>query len=85
MTNIDHVEIDEEYGSASGYVVASDQEQVRNYLSDHAGRAAAIAAWFQENSGFVSILKNINVDEDERGKGYRASALEHHKGMRPSN
>lgn len=71
-----HIEIDENYGSASGYVVESTREQVGNYLSEYSEHSEKIADWLKENVQFIGILKNLNVEENKRGNGYGNELLE---------
>lgn len=70
-----HIDISEEFGSAQGYVVASDRVQVGNYLAGHSEHAQRIAAWLKDNCQNVAILKNINVDDDHRSAGHGGSLL----------
>ena len=65
-----HIEISEEFGVASGYVVASDKVQISNYLSNHTNDFEIIADWLKKNTELVGLLKNINVFENRRGQGY---------------
>lgn len=64
------IEIASEYGVASGYVVDSKAEQTRNYLTIHIDVADKIANWMEVHSERVAILKNINVFDHCRGRGY---------------
>lgn len=65
-----HIEISEEFGVASGYVVASDKVQIANYLRSYTGDFRVIADWLKDNTSLVGVLKNIIVFEDRRGQGY---------------
>lgn len=71
-----HIDQSEEFGEASGYVVESCREQVRNYLSEFTDHAPKIADWLREHIGFVGILKNLNVNEEARGQGVGTQLLE---------
>lgn len=70
------IDVNHEYASALGYVVSSSAENVGNYLANHSADHDRIAHWFAENVMTVCVLRNVNVDEDQRGKGYGNDALD---------
>jgi N-acetylglutamate synthase-like GNAT family acetyltransferase len=71
-----HIDQSLAFGGASGYVVESSREQVRNYLGDFTDQAPKIAAWLTARVGYVGVLKNLNVDEEARGQGTGTRLLE---------
>lgn len=75
MSEMRHIELEEDYGGVSGYVVSSTKEQVENYLSQHTEAAMNIATWAKINVPNVALLKNINVEEEEQGNGYGSALL----------
>jgi GNAT superfamily N-acetyltransferase len=66
-----HIDIDDDdgRGNVNGYVVAAGAEQLGNWLEEYTPHAAKIAAWVKENCTRIAIGKNLNVNEDHRGKG----------------
>jgi hypothetical protein len=64
-----HIDIEEDFGAVSGYVVESRKIQVRNYLAEYTAENERVAAWVARHTTRVALLKNLNVDELERGKG----------------
>jgi hypothetical protein len=66
---MDTINLDCGNGTASGYVVGGNEEQLGNYLSDNTDVYAEIADWVRDNCEEIAILKNINVDYSARGKG----------------
>jgi N-acetylglutamate synthase-like GNAT family acetyltransferase len=71
-----HIEIDEIFGTASGYVVESSREQVGHYLAEHTEQNLRVAEWVKANCHQVALLKNLNVEEDMRGMGHGNDLLE---------
>lgn len=71
-----HIELEEYFGSASGYVVDSNRVQVGNYLAEHTDDNVRVADWLKEHCRQVALLKNLNVDEAERGVGHGNELLE---------
>ena len=57
-----------EGGSLEGYVVDSDQPQLTNYLSSQGAIPAVISA-IKSKHKRVGIIRNMYVDEDQRGQG----------------
>lgn len=55
-------------GSLEGYVVDSDQPQLNNYLSSQGATPAVISA-IKSKYKRVGIIRNMYVDEDQRGQG----------------
>lgn len=65
-----NIEIMEPYGSAYGYVVDLTEDNFWNMLDDYKVEddPEVLAALKPYQS--IAVLKNINVDEEARGKGY---------------
>jgi ribosomal protein S18 acetylase RimI-like enzyme len=55
-------------GSLEGYVVDSSQPQLTNYLQSQ-GTAADIISAVKNKYARVAIIRNMLVDEDQRGQG----------------
>lgn len=70
------IEIDEEFGSAEGYVVAAAAEQVPNWLERNSIKDDELVQWIQSNFLRVGFLNNINVEEEERGQQHGNEMLE---------
>lgn len=64
-----HIDIEEDFGAVSGYVVGSHKVQVRNYLAEYTAENEFVAAWVAQHTTCVALLKNLNVEELKRGKG----------------
>ena len=65
-----NIEIEEEYGSAYGYVVDTKADNFWNMLDDYKVEDDPAILQVVQRYARVAVLKNINVNEDERGKGY---------------
>jgi N-acetylglutamate synthase-like GNAT family acetyltransferase len=70
------IELVGDFGSASGYVVESNREQVRNYLAKHTEASILLADWLKEHCHHVAFLKSLTVEEMERGQGHGNELLE---------
>lgn len=73
---LQHINIDEPWGSCDGYCVTSDQEQVPNFLSEWTADAVGLAAVLRQACDRVAVLKNLNVPDEHRGQGNGAALLE---------
>lgn len=56
-------------GSLEGYVVPSDKQQLENYLSGQ-GASKELINRIRNEFKTIAILRNMYVDEEERGRGY---------------
>ena len=74
--NYSVVEVSHDHAAASGYIVSSSAENVGNYFSSHTEDHTRIAKWLELNVATVCVLKNVNVDDDQRGNGYGNDALD---------
>jgi GNAT superfamily N-acetyltransferase len=65
------IEIDSECGSVYGYVVGSDQVNIKNFLETCIGlvESEKIAELFREKTELVGVIKSIFVEEEARGNG----------------
>jgi GNAT superfamily N-acetyltransferase len=65
------ISISHRNGSAEGYVVSSDAQNVKNFLEREVGCevGAQIAGFLKGKTGNVAIFKSLHVDEKKRGKG----------------
>lgn len=70
-----HIDIDHEFGSANGYAISSDQIGPRHYLSQYTDLSESIMDFLKEQHESVTLLKNINVDEDHQGEGIGSDLL----------
>jgi len=74
------VELDEEGGSLSGYVVSYSDSNYKNFLTEEIRdekRLKAVIEFIEENQyDQVLILKNLNVEEDYQGQGIGRNLLE---------
>lgn len=63
-------------GSLEGYVVDTDQPQLKNYLSGHHVSTKLIVKLVTKFKR-IAIIKNLYVDEDYRNKGFGRDLLDH--------
>ncbi len=63
------IEISQEGGSLSGYVVDASEPNIGNYLEQHTNLAKMVTHRLQAYGERVALLRNMSVDEDQRGKG----------------
>lgn len=63
------IELSEDGGSLSGYVVDTIEVNLANYLEDHTDQAGQIMNLLRERNEVVALLRNLAVDEDCRGQG----------------
>lgn len=63
--------IDDDHGSAEGYVVSSDSENVANFLEREVGAELGeqILETLRAKTQRVAVFKSLNVDQRKRGKG----------------
>jgi len=59
---------DHEYGSVDAYVVNTNREQLKNFLSSN-GISGAITKQYLNKFDRVGIVKNMEVELEQRGKG----------------
>ena len=75
-----NVELDEEGGSLSGYVVSYNAQNYKNFLAEEIRdekRLKAVIAFIEQNQyEQVLIVKNLNVDEEYQGQGIGRTLLE---------
>lgn len=67
------IEIVLEEGSASGYVVKTEEEQVENWFIRHKIDGTAFKKAFEGKT--LAFLNNMYVEEDERGNGVGTDLL----------
>lgn len=70
------IDVNTEFGSASGYVVDASKPQIANYLSEFTEHANCFAQVLNARGGCVGLLKNIVVSDDHRGQGAGTELLE---------
>jgi len=58
-----------EGGNLEGYVVDSDKPQLTNYLSSQ-GADNNLINQLKQKYKTIAIIRNMYVDEDQRGQGY---------------
>ena len=63
------IEVSTVNGSASGYVVSSEKENIKNYLSKHIEQADVVARVLAKKKCSVGLLRNMYVEEEFRGDG----------------
>jgi GNAT superfamily N-acetyltransferase len=63
------IEISREGGSLSGYVVDASEPNIGNYLEQHTNLAKMVTHRLRAYGERVALLRNMNVDEDQRGNG----------------
>lgn len=56
-------------GNLEGYVVDSDKPQLTNYLSSQ-GADNNLINQLKQKYKTIAIIRNVYVDEDQRGQGY---------------
>lgn len=71
MMSYQEIQINDDNGSAEGYVVSSSSENVANFLEREVGAELGeqILAILRDKTQRVAVFKNLNVDEDSRGNG----------------
>lgn len=69
------IELTEDGGSLSGYVVDANEVNLENYLQDHTEHASQIMDLLRERQETVALLRNLAVDEDCRGHGIGTTLL----------
>jgi len=82
MSSYMSIDYNSEYGSISGYSVAAQEEQLRNWLNSF----GVELEYLKKNYDFIAdavqcnnniaILKNLFVDEDHRNKGIGTDLVE---------
>lgn len=61
-------------GSLEGYVVDTDQPQLKNYLESQ-GAPEQLINNIASKFGRISIIKNMYIDDDSRGQGLGSNLL----------
>lgn len=69
LEQLTHIDQSNDGGSLEGYVVPSDKPQLENYLSGQ-GASKELIDRIRNEFKTIAILRNMYVDEEERGKGY---------------
>jgi GNAT superfamily N-acetyltransferase len=67
--SIFHIDQSNEGGNLEGYVVSTQEPQLLNYLLGQ-GASMDLIKTLSEQYKTVAIIRNMYVDEEERGKGY---------------
>jgi GNAT superfamily N-acetyltransferase len=74
------VELDEEGGSLSGYIVSHSDNNYKHFLSEEIRdekRLKAVIEFIEENQyDQILIIKNLNVEDEYQGQGIGRNLLE---------
>jgi len=69
------INIEQESGSVEGYVVDTNQEQLKNWIK-RSGFSPSVAERIQNEYKRIGIIKSIRVEEEARGSGIGSSLLQ---------
>lgn len=64
------IDIEEDFGSVQGYAVDSNREQLENWMTGFHVYDEVLIKDIRSRFKRIAILKNLNVNEDERNNGY---------------
>ena len=73
---VDHINIQHDAGSAEGYCVNGNAEQIPNWLQGRHGIYDAIILEKLHRFSKLAFLNNLNVEESLRGNGIGSSLLD---------
>lgn len=63
------IQVETDNGSAFGYVISTREQNIKNYLSEHTEHAKLICSLMSQSFETVALLRNMHVEESERGNG----------------
>lgn len=64
------IDLSNEGGSLTGYIVDASQPNLENYLAQHTNVSKAIMIHLRQRGERVALLRNLHIEEGLRGQGY---------------